>query len=61
MRNRTCSAVGINGSHGDAVIPVLLGKDRTVFTAGYYFIIYIEWAKIDLWAFTVFFEAMILK
>lgn len=30
-------------------------------TAGYYFIIYIEWAKIDLWAFTVFFEAMILK
>ena len=30
-------------------------------TAGYYFIIYIEWAKIDLWAFTVFFEAMIFK
>jgi len=31
MKNRTCSAIGINGSHGDAVISVLLGKDRTVF------------------------------
>ena len=38
-----------------------MGKIGLFLTAGYYFIIYIEWAKIDLWAFTVFFEAMILK
>ena len=60
MRNRTCSAIGINGSHGDAVIPVLLGKDRTVFYRWLLFY-YIHWMGENLWAFTVFFEAMILK
>ena len=42
MINRTCSAIGINGSHGDAVIPVLIGKDRTIFDRWLLFY-YIHW------------------
>ena len=64
LRIATCSAICTNQAHRDAVCGALvrfLGNIVPFLTAGYYFIIYIEWAKIDLWAFTVFFEAMILK
>ena len=64
LRIATCSAICTNQAHRDAVFGALvrfLGKIGPFLTAGYYFIMYIEWAKIDLWAFTVFFEAMIFK